>query len=142
MTTDQSKVEQGNRLEFKSSHDLIFEVAPWVPLVDFPAAKEFIRFRVGTCFGIWRSTEDSYDILGITNETPGNGHFEDVLEWFKRSCRRDKKHFRILEVWNKKLKRHLVSKRGFKDIGGDNVEFSFKKIKSEYNSTQTGNKIK
>src|SRR5678816_1085685 len=106
--------------EFKSTHDLPFEIAPWEPLIGFPFAKDFMRFRVGTCSGLWQSTKDSYDILAIDNESKGNGHFEDVLEWFEQSCRRDKKAFRILEVWNEKLATHLINKRGFTYQGNDN----------------------
>lgn len=101
----------------KTKHDLQFEVADW-PFGDFQ------RFRVGTCEGLWRSTNDSYDILAITNNEMGNGHFTDVLEWFNFSCKRDKRVLRILEVWNKDLKNHLL-KKGFKDIGNENIEKSF-----------------
>lgn len=111
--------------KFKSEHGLPFEIADWNPLPGFPATKEFMRFRVGSCDGLWRSTKESYDILAITNDNKGNGHFNDVLQWFEQSCRRDKKVLRILEVWNKRFKRHLITKRSFKDIGGDNVEKHF-----------------
>lgn len=107
---------------FKSKHNLDFEIAEWVPLINMPLAKEFFRFRVGTCSGLWRSTKDSYDILAIDNKNPGNGHFDDVLEWFIQSCKRDKKVLRVLEIWNKNFKKHLIEKRGFKKINKDDVE--------------------
>lgn len=115
--------------EFKTIHDLPFEVANWEPIPGFPAAKDFKRFRVGTCTGLWSSDEFSYSILAIDNSEKGNGHFEDVLQWFYNSCVRDKKKFMILEVWNSKLKKHLITKRGFKPNGLDNVELSYKQIK-------------
>lgn len=99
----------------ETAHKLDFEVAEWE--FDLVLGGGFKRFRVGTVTGVWRSTETSYDILGITNEVPGNGHFEDVLQWFESSCKRDHKDFKILEVWNEGLKKHLVKKRGFKKIG-------------------------
>jgi len=105
-----------------TAHKLDFEVADWVPIPGFAACKDFKRFRVGTCHGLWQSTESSYDILAIENDTKGNGHFEDVMQWFEASCERDHKDFKILEVWNAKLKKHLTKKRGFKIIGkSDNV---------------------
>lgn len=115
--------------EFKTIHDLPFEIADWDPLPGFPIAGEFKRFRVGTCEGLWASTEFSYDILVITNNNKGNGHFEDTLQWFFNSCLRDGKKLRVLEVWNKRLKNHLIGKRGFKASGHDNVEISIKQIK-------------
>lgn len=105
-------------MSFESTHKLSFEIAPWL-------TQDFKRFRVGTCDGLWNATDESYDILAVTNEAPGNGHFEDVLEWFEQSCRRDKKSLRFLELWNEGLKKNLIEKRGFKDIGNDNVEKIF-----------------
>lgn len=93
-------------MELITTHDLPFEVAPWIN-------DEFHRFRIGTCTGLWRHTPESYDILAIDNESPGNGHFEDVLEWFEHSSKRDKKVFRFLQVWNVSFKKHLGEKRGF-----------------------------
>jgi len=105
--------------EFQSEHNLIFEVAPYPYNID--DKNQWMLFRVGTCEGLWRSTDKSYDILAITNNQQGNGHFNDVLQWFEQSCRRDKKALRILEVWNINFKNHLITKRQFKDVGGDNV---------------------
>ena len=105
--------------EFQSEHNLIFEVAPYPYNID--DKNQWMLFRVGTCEGLWCSTDKSYDILAITNNQQGNGHFNDVLQWFEQSCRRDKKALRILEVWNINFKNHLITKRQFKDVGGDNV---------------------
>ena len=89
-----------------TDHDLPFEVAKWI-------LPDFLVYRVGTCHGLWRSTDTSYDILAVTNDNPGNGHFGDVMEWFEFSCRRDGKDLRVLELWNLGLLRHLIEKRGF-----------------------------
>jgi len=112
----------------QTRHGLDFEQAPWEPLPGFPIAATFARFRIGTCEGLY-SFGDSLDILAITNSDPGNGHFEDVLEWFYFACKRDKKDFRFLEVWNKRLKNHLITKRGFKPDGVDNVIKKYRKIR-------------
>lgn len=97
-----------------TEHALDFEVAPWhIP--------EFDRFRVGTCDGLWRCTNDAYEILVITNNRPGNGHLNDVFQWFEHSCKRDKKSLRVLELWNDSFANHLINKRGFIKEGADNL---------------------
>jgi hypothetical protein len=103
---------------FTSEHKLDFEVAEWI-------TRDFRRFRIGTCEGLWRATSFSYDILAVENTELGNGHFNDVLQWFEHSATRDNRKFRILETWNTRLKHHLIEKRGFIDIGNDNLEKSF-----------------
>ena len=116
--------------DFITKHKLPFESAPWelgdlmlkVGQDKVKPGEEFKLFRIGTCEGTWNSTDDSYQILAIINNKPGNGHFEDVLQWFEYSANRDKRKFRILEVWNEKLKKHLIKKRGFKAVGKDDVE--------------------
>lgn len=106
-------------MEFETTHKLPFEVAPW------EHDSEFQRFRVGTVTGLWSYDKDNYHILAIDNSAPGNGHFEDVLQWFEFSCKRDKRNLQILEVWNDKLKAHLINKRGFVDIGEFNVQKTY-----------------
>lgn len=109
--------------EIETTHCLPFEIAPWE--YNIQGAPHFDRFRVGTCTGLCGNTKDSYDILAIENSSQGNGHLQDVFEWFEHSCRRDKRKLRVLEVWNKKFKKHLLKKRGFVGCGGDNVEKTF-----------------
>lgn len=120
--------------EFKTIHDLPFEVAEWE--MNAVMEEEWYRFRVGTCTGLWRSTDTSYEILAIENSKKGNGHFEDLLQWFYNSCLRDRKNLRIREVWNQRLKYHLVSKRGFRYLGPDDVEKQYKAIKKAGNPIQ------
>ena len=105
--------------DFVSTHKLDFECAPW------QRGENFLRFRVGTCEGLWLSTDESYGIVAVINSEPNNGHFTDVLEWFENSAKRDGKSLQILEVFNRKLKKHLIEKRGFKKIKGNNVEKTF-----------------
>lgn len=104
---------------FASLHDLMFEAAPYhLQLVDDIT---WMRFRIGTCEGLWCATGTSYDILAITNNNPGNGHLMDVIQWFEQSCKRDKKNFRVLEVWNNGFKNHLIKKHGFTEYNHDNL---------------------
>ena len=106
---------------FESTHKLDFECAEW------PISLEWTQYRVGTCHGLWMASEGCYDILAVQNDKPGNGHFEDVLEWFEQSCRRDGYNLRILECWNHELKVHLMEKRGFENYEEDNLIKKFKK---------------
>ena len=92
--------------EFESTNKLPFEVGG--VFID-----DWERFRIGTCEGLWRSTDNDYEVLAVVNREQGNGHFQDVFDWFTNSCKRDGKNLRFCEVWNTSLKKHLQSKRGF-----------------------------
>lgn len=109
-----------------TEHRLDFLVVDWSPLPGMPVANDFKKYRVGSCDGLWQSTKTSYDILSIINSVKGNGHFNDVIQWFEYSCKRDRKDFRFLEVWNEELYKHLVTKRKFRSDGGYNL---IKKLK-------------
>lgn len=102
-----------------TQHKLDFETAPfWFNRKGEPLN---IRFRVGTCHGLYCSTERTYDIIAIENSEKGNGHLEDVFQWFENSCKRDRKNLRVVAILNNKFRNHLISKRGFHNQGPDNV---------------------
>jgi hypothetical protein len=109
-----AKFESRNKLAFEVAHGNVFEVEDG-----------WLRFRIGTCAGMWRSTDDAYEILAISNDVPGNTHLSDVFDWFENSCKRDKKMLRIREVWNIGFKSHLVNKRGFKEENKNDVVKNF-----------------
>lgn len=92
---------------FTTTHKLDFEVSVQ------NRSEDFYRFRIGTCHGLWRATADTYDILAVYNNKPGNGHLEDVFQWFSASCRRDGRDLRVMEIMNEDFLRHLIEKRGF-----------------------------
>lgn len=102
------------RVLFKSYHNLEFESRAWVR---DPKIQEF---RIGTCHGQWFPfhwpLHSAYVILSVINEYPGNGHFEDVLQWFEQSAKRDKYALEIWEIHNWRLFDHLIRKRGFKEM--------------------------
>lgn len=87
-------------------HELDFENAPGNHGHDV--------FKIGTCEGQWGCTDNCYYILSVINTSPGNGHLNDVFEWFEYSCKRDNKSLLVLEIFNIEFFYHLVSKRGFK----------------------------
>ena len=94
----------------KSSHDLIYEQSE---PTDFENGVKSAGFKVGTCHGLVLFRQDSIDLLAVINNEPGNGHFDDVMEWFHYACKVQKKNFRVVELFNQRLKWHLINKRGF-----------------------------
>jgi len=108
-----------------TTHGLEFEAAKW------PICEDILLFRVGTCHGQWFYGGDrgpGYYIISIANETPGNGHLDDVFEWFEYACRREGVPLYILAFFNENFRKHCIKKRGFKEIKGtDNVVKEFKK---------------
>ena len=93
---------------FQTTHKLDFYQKDWYLS---PSCK---AFKVGTCEGIYDIFDNTYRIIAIVNDKQGNGHFEDVLEWFENSAKRDGYKLAIVEIWNKRFKKHLIKKRGFK----------------------------
>lgn len=100
-----------NKPGFQSMHNLHYEEMPGT----WYGEK---KYRVGTCTGIYHFTRISLNIVAIVNSEPGNGHFEDVLQWFERSCRRDKKNLVFMHCDNLRFRDHLITNRGFKMIPG------------------------
>lgn len=109
---------------FKSKHNLKFEIADWITGDALEAG--FKAYRVGTVTGLWKATDFSYDILAFDNLVPGNGHLDDVFEWFEQSCKRDGKVLRILETMNYPFYQHLITKRGFIGTQGILIKTVFK----------------
>ena len=119
-------IDKSNKLkddaEFKSTHNLPFEIAPFY-------ADNVLRYRVGTCTGIYNWDANNYTIIAITNDNKGNGHLQDVFEWFENSCKRDKKNLLVAEIMNKGFMKHLIEKRGFDLINGNYAIKLLKEIK-------------
>lgn len=94
----------------KTVHDLEFYDMIW------PKDPNWHEFKIGTVTGLWQTIQSpipAYQILSFLNRSPGNGHLEDVFQWFENSCKRDNYCLIILEVWNQTFKKHLIEKRGF-----------------------------
>lgn len=121
----------------KTQHNLLFEVAEWNLGNELNINEDWKLFRIGTCTGQWRGIgKDFYEILSVINNEPGNGHFEDVLEWFEQSCRRDGRALLIREIFNKKFYEHLIEKRGFKPYGENDLIKIFKEKSNVTNINQ------
>jgi hypothetical protein len=94
----------------QTKHNLDFQVAQSPYSV---VGKKHMLFKVGTCHGQWGDSGDSYFILSVMNDEIGNGHLDDVFEWFEYSAKRDGKNLLVLECMNKNFHHHLIVKRGF-----------------------------
>lgn len=106
---------------FQTEHNLDFEARPWTPPIVTKSSHEFIEYRIGTCEGLYCSDETSYSILTVKNSQKGNGHLNDVFQWFENSCKRDGKDLKVLEIQTERFYNHLVLKRGFTPIDKENV---------------------
>jgi len=103
-----------------TKHNLDFLSTSWNLNPDFSV------FKIGSVEGLWFCDGASYCIVALENSEPHNGHLDDVFEWFEHSCKRDGYTLRILELFNSKFKSHLIGKRGFVDVGENNLEKKFK----------------
>lgn len=99
-----------NTTKMKTTHNLDFLAAP------FEYDPKMVRFKVGTCHGLYACTSTEYQIIAVMNDEKGNGHLTDVLEWFENSAKRDKKALTVCEIWNEGFYHHLINKRGFSPI--------------------------
>lgn len=98
----------------KTTHNLDFEAMPW------ERDPSMIKFKVGTCHGVYSSGEFIFRIIAVINDKPGNGHLDDVFQWFENSCRRDNKALMMMEFFNDRFKKHCIEKRGFVEVPGKN----------------------
>lgn len=87
-----------------------------------------VWFIVGTCKGMYIIEDSICDIWAITNSDPGNGHFDDVLEWFEFFCKNGNRDLLITRIENMKFRDHLLNKRGFIEHGPAGVKKIFRQL--------------
>jgi hypothetical protein len=73
-------------------------------------------FKVGTCHGQYVFSDQGLEIISIINDKPGNGHLNDVFQWFEYAARVQKLNLLIRAFMNNRFKKHCIKKRGFKAI--------------------------
>lgn len=79
-------------------------------------------YKVGTCSGQYQFIDGKLVLISVINDQPGNGHLDDVFEWFEFAARSQHVPLVIAEFFNDRFKKHCIDKRGFKQIPGtDNV---------------------
>ena len=115
----QKEIDQEPPNAIQTTHNLDFESCVWDinPLYNL--------FRIGTCEGQWFALDKAYCIIAIINKQPGNGHLDDVFEWFEHSCKRDGKALMVLEFFNDRFKKHCIEKRGFRPFMENDVIKTF-----------------
>lgn len=90
-----------------TKHQLEFYARPW------HRDESYTDFKCGTVFGLYKYEGTSIVIVALKNDFPGNGHLDDVMQWFENSCTRDKKNLKVVDILNKRFYDHLIKKRGF-----------------------------
>lgn len=97
-------------MKFKSSHKLKFFTAPHI-VGGAPSGME--KFEIGTVHGLWVQSRMSIDIFACINDEPGNGHMDDVFEWFFEIAKEGALAVRIVNVSAVKFRNDLIEKWGF-----------------------------
>jgi hypothetical protein len=105
----------------ETTHKLDFEACPW------PISPDQTAYRIGTCHGIYYFSDEGINLIVIHNDNPGNGHLEDVFEWFEYACRAQGCDLYIRSFFNKRFKKHCIEERGFQSINDVDVVKRFKK---------------
>jgi hypothetical protein len=101
-----------------------------------PLTDDVYRFFVGTCNGIFDVNAEGVNIIGITNENPGNGHVDDVFEWFEYAAAGADTRLWVREIYNQRFKQRCLTKRGF--IQSSNPMDIYKDFKQESPGDETG----
>lgn len=99
----------------QTKHNLDFEARQW------HRDKRVMEFKVGTCHGLYNFQGGRMVIISIVNDSPGNGHLEDVFEWFEFAAKAQGVDLMIAEFMNDRFKKHCIEKRGYKPLGSENV---------------------
>lgn len=103
---------------FKSTHGLDFLACPWV------RDPQLVNYKIGTVHGIYFVNDNSYQIVAVYNDAPGNKHLKDFFEWFENSCKRDGYSLKFLEIMSDKM-RGILTAKGFKDCDNNSMEKFF-----------------
>ncbi len=71
-------------------------------------------FRVGTVHGMFGKFDDnSLQLIAIGNDKKGNGDFSKAMDWFEKVAFDMGLKPEVVEIWNERLKKHLIEKRGY-----------------------------
>lgn len=68
-----------------------------------------VEWHYGTCHGMGTETDKLLTIIALLNDTPGNGDFAKLMDILESRG----KPVIIEEIWNRRLYKHLIRKRGY-----------------------------
>ena len=74
---------------------------------EWPRDRKWREFHCGSCRGLYKANNKEFEILAVHN-TKRNGDFNKVLDWFERSCLRERYNLSFLKVGNPKLREKLL----------------------------------
>lgn len=95
--------------KFESTHGLGFKGAPQIVSGEQTG---LTKFEVGTCRGLYKITDIAVEIHAVINDEPGNGHMDDVFEWFEGIAKHGKVPLVVLGA-SPEFKIELSQKRDF-----------------------------
>lgn len=112
---------------FKSSNSLEFKISEWEfnNMFTWQQKHPIYRYRCGTCDGIFEDGENHVGVIAIVNSQPQNGHFNDTMEWFDYMAQSTNRELKFFEIWNDRLYKHLIDKRGHIAIDIQNTRKTF-----------------
>lgn len=70
-------------------------------------------FIIGTVDGMFDITEDRVRLIAIQNQELNNGDFSKAMDILESNTFSIGKAFEVVEIWNDRLRKHLIEKRGY-----------------------------
>jgi len=109
------------RFPFDLRADLMkfgFQFSRWetmaTKLTAAPDSPEILHYKFASVSGILCvSVSRVLTIIAIANEEPGNGRFALCMSALEQTAKEHRCPLQVAAIWNKRLKTHLVSKRGY-----------------------------
>lgn len=95
----------------KERHPLDIAMAPWS--VAAQMGDDIVAFEYGTLHGIFKAEHGTLGLISVENEEKGNGRFKEFMDWYEAIAYELGLRPAVLEIMNKSLYDHLVSKRGY-----------------------------
>jgi hypothetical protein len=93
-----------------TTHHLNFLSSPWN---DPLGVGGYMAFKIGTCNGLYTIKPQMLMLISVNNEERGNGHLNDVFEWFEYGAKFQSVPLSIVAFLNDRFYHHCLEKRGF-----------------------------
>ena len=93
-----------------TKHNLDFLAKPW------ERDESIVVYKVGTCHGQYTFTKKGIELISVINDSPHNGHLNDVFEWFEYAAKTQNLNLYIRGFLNNRFRNHCITKRGFSKL--------------------------